>query len=30
MEYPALISYWAWGTAHVTQWLSGSPDLAPF
>jgi uncharacterized membrane protein len=28
MEYPALISYWAWGTAHVTQWLSGSPDLS--
>ena len=29
MEYPAVISYWAWGTSHVTQWLSGSPDLAP-
>ncbi|HEX6150149.1 glycosyltransferase family 87 protein [Nocardioides sp.] len=29
MEYPAVIAYWAWGTAHVTHWLSGSPDLSP-
>ena len=29
MEYPVLISYWAWGTAWVTHWLSGSPDLTP-
>ena len=28
MEYPVLISYWAYGAAHVTQWLHGSPDLA--
>ncbi|WP_104105113.1 glycosyltransferase 87 family protein [Nocardioides sp. 616] len=27
MEYPVGISYWAWGTAYVTHWLSGSPDL---
>jgi uncharacterized membrane protein len=27
MEYPVGISYWAWGTAWVTHWLSGSPDL---
>ncbi|MFJ9313402.1 glycosyltransferase family 87 protein [Pimelobacter simplex] len=27
MEYPAGISYWAWGTAWVTHWLNGSPDL---
>jgi uncharacterized membrane protein len=27
MEYPVGISYWAWGTAHVTQRLAGSPDL---
>ena len=27
MEYPAVISYWAWGTAWVTHWLSGSPDV---
>ncbi|WP_239455453.1 glycosyltransferase family 87 protein [Nocardioides gilvus] len=27
MEYPAGISYWAWGTGHVTWWLSGTPDL---
>lgn len=25
MEYPVGISYWAWGTSHVTWWLSGSP-----
>ena len=29
MEYPVGISYWAWGTAWVTHWLSGSPDLGP-
>ena len=29
MEYPAGISYWAWGTAWVTHWVHGSPDLAP-
>jgi len=29
MEYPVVISYWAWGTAWVTHWLSGSPDLQP-
>ncbi|MDQ6526389.1 glycosyltransferase 87 family protein [Nocardioides sp. LHD-245] len=27
MEYPVGIAYWAWGTAWVTQWLNGSPDL---
>jgi uncharacterized membrane protein len=27
MEYPVGISYWAWGTAWVTHWLAGSPDL---
>ncbi|GAA1506389.1 glycosyltransferase family 87 protein [Nocardioides humi] len=27
MEYPAGIAYWAWGTAWVTHWLNGSPDL---
>ena len=29
MEYPVGISYWAWGTAYVTHWLAGSPDLEP-
>jgi uncharacterized membrane protein len=29
MEYPVGISYWAWGTAWVTHWLAGSPDLGP-
>jgi uncharacterized membrane protein len=29
MEYPVGISYWAWGTAWVTHWVSGSPDLSP-
>lgn len=29
MEYPVGISYWAYGTAAVTHWLSGSPDLEP-
>jgi uncharacterized membrane protein len=28
MEYPVGISYWAFGTALVTHWLNGSPDLA--
>jgi uncharacterized membrane protein len=28
MEYPVGISYYAWGTAYLTHWLSGSPDLA--
>jgi uncharacterized membrane protein len=28
MEYPPVISYWAWGTARVTQVLTGSPDLS--
>ncbi len=27
MEYPVGIAYWAWGTAVVTHWLNGSPDL---
>lgn len=27
MEYPVGISYWAWGTAVATHWLTGSPDL---
>ena len=27
MEYPVGISYFAWATAHVTQRLTGSPDL---
>lgn len=29
MEYPVGISYWAWGTAWVTHWITGSPDLEP-
>ena len=29
MEYPVGIAYWAWGTAYVTHWLNGSPDLEP-
>ena len=28
MEYPVLISYWAYGTAALTHWAAGSPDLA--
>ena len=28
MEYPVVISYWAWGAAYVTQWVSGAPDVA--
>lgn len=27
MEYPVGISYWAYATARVTHWLTGSPDL---
>jgi uncharacterized membrane protein len=27
MEYPVGIAYWAWGSAWVTHWLTGSPDL---
>ncbi|TNM38690.1 DUF2029 domain-containing protein [Nocardioides albidus] len=27
MEYPVGIAYWAWGTAWITHWLNGSPDL---
>ena len=27
MEYPVGISYWAYGAAWATHWLSGSPDL---
>jgi uncharacterized membrane protein len=27
MEYPVVISYWAWWTAEITQQLSGSPDV---
>jgi uncharacterized membrane protein len=29
MEYPVGIAYWAWGTAWITHWLNGSPDLEP-
>jgi uncharacterized membrane protein len=29
MEYPVGISYYAFGAAEVTHWLSGSPDLLP-
>jgi len=28
MEYPVGISYFAWGTAWVTHWVSGSPDVS--
>ena len=28
MEYPVGISYFAYGTAWVTHWLSGSPDVS--
>lgn len=24
MEYPPLISYWAWGTAEITLWITGA------
>ncbi len=27
MEYPVVISYWAWWAAAVTQQISGSPDV---
>ncbi len=27
MEYPVVISYWAWWSAEVTQRLSGNPDV---
>ena len=29
MEYPVGISYYAWGTAYLTHWLSGSPEPRP-
>ncbi len=29
MEYPAVISYFAWGTAVLTHLASGAPDLEP-
>ncbi|MBD8871019.1 glycosyltransferase family 87 protein [Nocardioides donggukensis] len=29
MEYPVGISYFAWGAAWATHWLSGSPDVVP-
>ena len=29
MEYPVGIAYWAYGTAWVTHWVAGSPDLEP-
>ena len=29
MEYPVGISYYAFGAAEVTHWLSGSPNLLP-
>lgn len=29
MEYPVVISYYAWATAWVTHWWNGSPDLEP-
>lgn len=29
MEYPVVISYYAWGSAWVTHWWNGSPDLSP-
>ena len=27
MEYPVGIAYYAWGTAYLTHWLSGSPNV---
>jgi len=27
MEYPVVISYWAWWSAEITQRLSGNPDV---
>jgi uncharacterized membrane protein len=29
LEYPVLIGWFAWGTASVTQWLHGWPDVEP-
>jgi uncharacterized membrane protein len=29
MEYPVVISYYAWASAWVTHWWNGSPDLTP-
>src|ERR1700759_3996443 len=29
MEYPVGISYFAYGAAWVTHWVTGSPDLEP-
>lgn len=29
MEYPVGISYFAWGAAWLTHWVSGSPDVDP-
>jgi uncharacterized membrane protein len=29
MEYPVGIAYFAWATAWVTHWVSGSPDIEP-
>lgn len=29
MEYPVGIAYAAWGTAWVTHWIAGSPDVEP-
>ena len=28
MEYPVVISYWAWWSAEITQRLSGNPDVS--
>ncbi len=28
MEYPVVISYWAWGTAWVTHLVTGAPDVS--
>jgi uncharacterized membrane protein len=29
MEYPVGISYFAWAAAHLTQWVTGAPDVDP-
>jgi uncharacterized membrane protein len=29
MEYPVGISYFAWGAAWITHWVTGSPDVDP-
>lgn len=29
MEYPVGISYFAWGTAWITHWVTGSPEVDP-